>query len=151
MTIHKRYDKPFLLEATKLNRLIGVMQSRLEDPPNAVRRDHFEVFFSDGRSAERNTAEEVLKLDNSSKSKIRRLLITFRASTEEVGRQDREIQVDFKNSDKIKTLLTVRSDDAAWNDRALSEVEEQVERTLLRDSAIRGTLVLLLLSIGLTL
>jgi hypothetical protein len=78
---------------------------------------------------------EVLALDNSSKHKIQRLLIVCSASTARAAQPKHEVQVDFPSlpiptSKKTPIAISVRSDDASWASRTLSEVEEQVERTL---------------------
>ena len=131
--IHKDYERPFLLEKTKLDRLMDIIHDRLGEYQNTTKRDDFEVFLSGQRREEMTSVDDVLKLDNSRKSKIQRLLITCYASTEGVARPEHEIQVDFDGravgKNRAKVIVSVRSDDAGWSDRALSEVEEQVERT----------------------
>lgn len=145
--IHKDYERPFLLEKTKLDRLMDIIHDRLREHQGTTRRDDFEVVESGQRREEMTSVEDVLKLDNSRKSKIQRLLITCCASTEGAARPEHEIQVDFDGrivgKSKTKVIVSVRSDDAGWSDRALSEVEEQVERTSLQDFAHRAVLVLL--------
>jgi hypothetical protein len=159
--IHKNYERPFLLEKTKLDRILDVIHGRLGEHQDTTKRDDFEVFLSGQRREEMTSVDDVLKLDNSRKSKIQRLLITCRASTEGETRPEHEIQVDFDarniSNSKTKVTVSVKSDDAGWSDRALSEVEEQVERTSLEDGPSRvvmaclffgvvGILVFLLLS-----
>jgi hypothetical protein len=120
MTTNKPYGRAFLLERTKLDRLIDVIHARLGDHPHTSSHDHFEVFLSDKRCLEKHTVDDVLKLDNSPNSKIQRLLITCCTSTEGAGRPEHEIQVDFDGRmiDKVraKVIVSVRSDDARWND-----------------------------------
>jgi hypothetical protein len=152
--IHKEYERPFLLEKTKLDRLMDIIHDRLGEHQETTKRDDFEVFLSGHRREEMTSVDDVLKLDNSRKSKIQRLLMTCCASTEGAVRPEHEIQVDFDGRttpwnkrtaswNKTKVTVSVRSDNAGWSDRALSEVEEQVERTSLQDFPARATLVLL--------
>jgi hypothetical protein len=146
--IHKDYVRSFSLEKTKLDRLMDIIHARLGDHQNTAKRDDFEVFLSGERREEMTSTDEVLKLDNSRKSKIQRLLITGCASTEGAARPEHEIQVDFDgriSQNKTKVIISVRSDDAGWSDRALSEVEEQVERTSLQDGPTRVVLFVLVL------
>jgi hypothetical protein len=149
--IHKDYIRPFLLETTKLNRLMDIIHDRLDEHPDTKKSDDFVVFISGKRREEMTSAAELLNLDNSRKSKIERLLITCCASTEGAARPEHEIQVDFdgRNVGQTKTKVTiiVRSDNAAWSDRALSEVEEQVERTSLNEAPHRVALSILALSV----
>lgn len=97
--------------------------------------------------------EEVLSLDNSKKRRIYRLVIAGSSSSSGSSLPDHEIHVDFGGPKLIRTSspggdtnttvvsISVRSDDAGWASRTLSEVEEQVERTWLGSSP---TLVALL-------
>jgi hypothetical protein len=146
--IHKDYQRPFLLEKTKLDRLMAIIHDRVQEHPNTTTRDDFEVFMSGPRRDEVTSIEDVLKLDNSRQSRIQRILVTCSASTKSTARPEHEIQVDFDGTSVAKTKITVsvRSDNAGWSDRALSEVEEQVERTSFQDRPART--VLALLSIG---
>jgi hypothetical protein len=153
--IHKDYERPFLLEKTKLDRIMDVIHARLGEHRDTTKRDDFEVFLSGQRREEITSVDDLLRLDNSRNSKIQRLLITCCASTAGAGRPEHEIQVDFDGRDvgknKTKVVVSVRSNDAGWSDRALSEVEEQVERTSLQDSPQRGALILLAASMAIIL
>jgi hypothetical protein len=150
--IHKDYPRPFLLEKTKLDRLLDIIHGLLGEHQNTTKHDDFEVFLSGERREETTSVDEVLKVDNSRKSKIERLLITCSASTEGATRSEHAIQVDFDGrTAKTKVIVSIRSDDAGWSDRALSEVEEQVERTSLQDVPHRIALILLVSSLAIFL
>ena len=140
-----------MLEKTKLDRLMDIIHDRLGEHQGTTKRDDFEVLLSGQRREEMTSVEDVLQLDNSRKSKIQRLLITCCASTKGAPRPEHEIQVDFDGrnvaKNKTKVIVSVRSDDAGWSDRALSEVEEQVERTSLQDVPHRVALVILVSSV----
>ncbi len=150
--IHKDYKRPFLLEKTKLDRLMDIIHDRLGEHQDTTKRDDFEVFLSGQRREEMTSVDDVLKLDNSRKSKIQRLLITCCTSTKGATRPEHEIQVDFDGrtvgKNKTKVIVSVRSDAAGWSDRALSEVEEQVERTSLQDVPHRVAIVGLIVSVS---
>ena len=135
--IDKPYERSFLLEPTKLTRLIDKIHERLGDHPHTTTHDSFEVFLSDKRHEKMATVDQLLSLENSHKHKIQRLLIICSGATKGAVRPEHEIQVDFgKNkspsSDTKIVEVSVRSEDDGWASRALSEVEEQLERTWLR-------------------
>jgi len=144
-----------LLEKTKLDRLMDIIHGRLGEHHGTTKRDDFEVFLSGQRREEMTSVGDVLKLDNSRKSKIQRLLMTCCASAEGAARPEHEIQVDFDGrtiaKEKTKVIVSVRSDDAGWSDRALSEVEEQIERTSLQDAPHRLALGVLGFSVCIVL
>lgn len=134
--IHKEYQHPFLLEPTKLTRLVELIHDRLAELPHKTASDHFEVTLSGKRTEEMTTIDDVLALENSRKHKIKRLLIISSAGTEGAARPEHEIQVEFgghKPDGRSKIIaVSVRSDNAGWASRTLSEIEEQVERTWLQ-------------------
>lgn len=155
--VHKEYQRPFLLEPTKLSRLVDRIHERLADHQSTTRHEEFEVFLSGNRREEIATLEQVLELENSRKRKIERLVIVSSATASGSTRPDHEIQVDFGAPKTISAsvldakrvvAISVRSDSPGWAGRALSEVEEQVERTWLGAAhppvALYGLLVVVL-------
>ena len=93
--IHKEYDRSFLLEPTKLTRLLEKIHERLDEHPHATRRDHFEAFLAGNRREEMASIDDVLALENSRKHRIQRLLIVCSAATQGAVRPEPEVQVDF--------------------------------------------------------
>ena len=148
--IHKEYARAFLLEPTKLTRLVDKMHERLGDQPNTTTHDSFEVFLSGNRQQVMTSVDQVLALENSRRQRIKRLLITCSATTKGALRPEHEIQLDFgktvasTNRNTKVVEITVRSAAAGWASRTLSEVEEQVERTWLRVVTPLVTLLALL-------
>lgn len=143
--IHKDYERPFLLETTKLDRLMDTVHGLQGKHQNTTKREDFEVFLSEERREKMTNVGDVVKLDNSRRSKIQRLLITCCASTGGEARPEHEIQVDFdgRSIGKTKITVSIKSDDAGWSSRALSEVEEQLERTSLGEGPSRVVLACL--------
>jgi hypothetical protein len=136
--IHKDYNRAFLLEPTKLIRLMGIIHERLAEHDAYSTHDTFEVFLTGDRREEIDNVDDLLKLDNPPKRKIERLLIVSTAGSVGSARPDHEIQVDFgapktsqSGGSSIVVAVSVRSDDAGWAERTISEVEEQLERTWL--------------------
>jgi hypothetical protein len=138
--IHKEYEQAFLVEPTKLNRIVGKVHERLGDHSNCTTRDSFEAFLTGNQREEVTTLDELLALDNSHKHRVERLVILCSASMPDAARPEHEVQVDFDcpkpasanpGSATKAVTISVRSDVAAWASRTLSEVEEQVERTWL--------------------
>jgi hypothetical protein len=153
MNLRKEYDRPFLLEPTKLTRFVDKIHERLADQPQSIMVDHFEAFLAGNRSQDMPKIEDVLALDNSRRQRIKRLVVTCSAATVGAARPDREVQVDFagpadqqhRNPGSITRVvaITVRGD-AGWATRTLSEVEEQVERTW-QQSYVRPVAALVIL------
>lgn len=152
-TIHKDYARPFVLEATKLTRLLGVVHDCLGSHGLPVGKDHFEVFLRGNRVEEATTLEEVIALENSRRHAIVRLLLIFSASMQGEARPQHEVQVDFdsrsvsqsaSSATSKTTKITVSVRTPGWAGRTLSNVEEQVDRTCLQDI---GVLLFLPLSV----
>src|SRR5215207_7147663 len=72
MTELKKRYKPFLIEPTKRNRLIAVLQERLEE--HAI---SFAVTLKNGRQLNTADIAEVMALDNSSRSRVQRLILRW--------------------------------------------------------------------------
>jgi hypothetical protein len=134
--IHKEYTRPFLLEPTKLTRILDVIHERLNDHYHVVLFDHFEVFLSENRTEEMSSLDDVFALENSRKRRIKRLLI----SCSDRRGPDSEVHVDFggpvSDAQGKKVFggitTTVISENSGWASTMLSEVEEQLERTWVR-------------------
>lgn len=138
--IHKNYERYFLLEPTKLIRLIDKIHERLADHKHTTTHDSFTVFLAGNRREELTNVDDLLALDNSPKQKIQRLLIVCSAATAGAVRPEHEVEVDFPSlqnpistaadgTKKAPVGISVRSDVTGWASRTLSDVEEQVERT----------------------
>jgi hypothetical protein len=151
--LYKEYQATFLLEPTKLRRILDTIHKRLAEHLGSSAHDVFEVFFAGNRQVELTSIDDVLALDNSRRQRIRRLVIQCAAVLPGSPRPDHEVQVDFagpkpggtSGSSKVVSI-DVRSDAAGWASRTLSEVEEQVERTWLRHSRPLFSLLGLLLA-----
>jgi hypothetical protein len=136
--VHKQYQQAFLVEPTKLGRLVDKIHERLADHPNITLHDTFEVFLTGNRREEMTRLDDVLALDNSRRHRITRLAITCSASSLGAARPEHEVQVDFAQPKPSSSggstnvvAISVRTDGAGWASRALGEVEEQVERNWL--------------------
>jgi hypothetical protein len=135
--IHKEYKNAFVLEPTKLTRLVGVIHERLADHEHTELKDRFELFYGmDGRE-ELDRLEDVLAIENSRRRQVRRLVLTCSGTPEGEGRPEHEVFIDFAatpfaakpdSSDRVVNVA-VRSDESGWASRTLSEVEEQLERS----------------------
>jgi hypothetical protein len=151
--IDKEYPHPFLLEPTKLNRIVDTIHASFAAIPNAKVDDHFEVFLSGDRKEEFSSVDAVLALDNTRKHKIQRLMIWCSVSSPGSPKPDQEVQVDFggpsslpRNSAPLSKVVSiaVRGESASWNSHTLAEIEEQVERTQLHHTRPLGVLILIL-------
>ena len=158
--IRKEYQQPFQLERTKLTRIVDTIHQRLAQLPASILHDHFEIFLAGHRQEEMNTVEDVLQLDNSHKRKIERLVIRCSASTPNAVRPEYEVEVDFPypkpnpstpGSITNVVAISVQSEAAAWANRTLSEIEEQVERTWLNYPRKTTTFIVLAFILVLTM
>lgn len=135
--IHKEYKNAFVLEPTKLTRLVGVIHERLADHKQVEVKDRFELFYGRNGREELDQLEHVLAIENSPRRRVQRLVITCSGTPGGEGRPEHEISIDFAaipfaakpdSSDRVVNVA-VRSDDSGWASRTLSEVEEQLERS----------------------
>ena len=151
--VDKEYPHPFLLEPTKLNRIVDIIHASFSATPNATIEDHFDVFLTGDRREEFSSVDAVLAVDNTRKHKIQRLVIYSSASSPGSVKRDHEVQVDFGGPSLLPRASTgitkvvsigVGGESASWNSRTLAEIEEQVERTQLHHNRPLGALILIL-------
>jgi hypothetical protein len=150
-TIRKEYQRPFILEPSKLSRILDVAHDNLSSATQGQIADSFEISMAGNRTEQATVLDDVLNLDNSRRYKILRVLITSSASSSNSMSHLVEIDFDGHDGSKPKTVLTVRSDATGWASRTFSELEEQVERTRSEDlgqrGAVAGLLIVFLISL----
>jgi hypothetical protein len=125
-------DKAFIVEPSKLTKLISVIHERFGG--DGTFTDRFLVQKGESQKSEFKSLEDVLALDNSSRQRITRLTIHSESVTE--GSR-REIEVDFglklrneAGNQKSSVTIEVAAESARWVDESLAEIEQQVERSL---------------------
>jgi hypothetical protein len=123
----------FEVEPTKLTKLLQVMHEKLAGPGD--QSDSFVVYMVDNHSAQLQTLDEVLALDNSKKHRIVRLQIHSQRRINNNTSPQSEIDVDFgvtfKSGTSSQTGVTIEvaGQSRVWVADALSEIEQQVERS----------------------
>jgi hypothetical protein len=151
--VYKEYNRHFLLEPTKLTRIVDTVHDCIAAVPGVTAHDNFELFLKGARHEELSSVDAVVAADNSKKHKIQRLAFHCSAAVAGASRTEYEVQIDFgglSNSQqapatKTKVIsIAVKSDNASWNSRTLSQVEEQVERTWMHQTISLGLLIGLL-------
>lgn len=154
MHVQKQYERSFLLEPTKLSRIVDTIHQRLGDHPDTFKLDRFEIFSTGNRRDLVTSLGAVLDFDNTRRHEIERLLLTCTASRPGATIIEHEVQVDFgapkpgptPTNGKLVTVA-VQSNDSGWASRTLAEVEEQIERTWQSVTVPLVTLVLLLFGV----
>jgi hypothetical protein len=132
--IDKEYPHPFLLEPTKLNRIVDTIHASFAAIPNATLHANFEVFLTGDRREELPSVDAVLALDNTRKHKIQRLVIFSSASSPGSPKPDQEVQVDFAGPQLARTILPKQT---AIPDISPHHLNAPVPR-LVHDRPLRG-------------
>ncbi len=120
----KRVRSVFLLDRSKLSRLLYVVESKFK--VSGEINQQFQVTMQSGKDLSVNSLEHVLAQDNAVKNPINELSI--KASTLDVPSKAL-VAYDRKNSE---INIRVSSPDVKWASELFSEIEEQVERALVR-------------------
>jgi len=135
MRIFKAYKSPFVVETSKINRLMSVVRenfTRLKVPSE----EHFEVVFAGGRHFATNSLEEVFQLDNSKGTRISEFSI--RCFVDAKDRQGTaNFFAEFDSAPPTGVRLSVGSNDAKWAADLFSSAEEQIERTFQTSMVLR--------------
>jgi len=148
----------FLLEPTKLVRLVDKMHEQFD--PDQLPTDDFTAFMKDGSSQTLQDLNGVLQLDNSSRRKIERVVLCSTASPVTDNPKILRIEIDFGvpvvagSAEKSGgASISVAGSTVAATQKSLSEIEEQVERSWIKnwpERAMIGAIlgISLLLTLG---
>ena len=141
----------FEVEPTKLTKLVQVMHEKLAGP--ADQSDSYVVYMVGDHRAELQTLDEVLALDNSAKHRIVRLRIHSECRAPNGTLPQSEIDVDFgatfktgQGSSQTGVSIEVAGESGAWAADALSEIEQQVERSWVQHGAPMVSIGLIILA-----
>jgi hypothetical protein len=132
----KTFKSPFLLEKSKLTRLLEAVKARFEQaalPAHLL----FQVQLRGQKLIQTASLDEVLAIDNSSKSRIEDLYVTCGDTETSDTPRNHIITVDFDGSPPASIEVGVRGKDSAWVNETFAAIEEQVERTLQRSVLTR--------------
>jgi hypothetical protein len=131
MIINKEYRSPFVVEQSKLTRLLSVVDNALQ-PHGSCYSKSFEARLADERSISTDSLQHILELDNSERSRVGRLIIKCQARPKPAGDPVHAIEIDFNGRPKTEVRLKVTSADWKVARETISVAEEQIERMLER-------------------
>src|SRR5690349_21324706 len=104
MYIFRRYDSPFLVDPSKLMKLMGVIRQRLDETA-LVRAEHFEMYLSSGRVIGCSSLEDILTIDNSKKNRLERLKCSCSTSRQDRRTAEHELEVEFDGQGRVPTVI----------------------------------------------
>ena len=93
-TERKQFLSPFLVEKSKLTRLMDVIETRFNQGGTAP-ACRFEVHLLGQKIIETASIEDVLAVDNSKRNRVERLLLTCSSDAPSGQEPDRDLLVDF--------------------------------------------------------
>jgi len=127
----KQFDSPFVLEKSKLRRLIEAIESKLKENGRTPEFD-FEAHLHGQKVVETASIDEILALDNSKRNRVERLVFSCTTSDPNTKTVDRGSTVEFDGRARTQIYFAVKGDNAGWVGETFRTVEEQVERTLVQ-------------------
>ncbi|MGA2958608.1 MAG: hypothetical protein ABSF48_23135 [Thermodesulfobacteriota bacterium] len=122
--VSKRIRSVFLLDASKLGRLLSVVESKFKELGGVTQR--FQVTMHSGKNLSVNSVDHVLSQDNAVKNPINELSIAVATPD-----GSSEALVDFDREDS-EIEIRVSSPNVKWGSEMFGEIEEQVDRTLVQ-------------------
>ena len=129
MNVSKKYNSSFVVEKSKLTRLLSVINERMALLQQPIQQT-YETHLSGQKNVTNSSIEEILSLDNSRRSKIERLVLLQKSVTQVPAVTEHQIEVEFDGKSPTDVTVSIRGTDARWVTESMSVVEEQVERTL---------------------
>ncbi|HZF07344.1 MAG TPA: hypothetical protein VFE33_01000 [Thermoanaerobaculia bacterium] len=121
--VRKTYETPFVLNADKLTRILGIIQDRLAEhsdssPPT------FDVTMRDDKRISLTGAQQLLALDNLVANPI--VALDIKAGSYPLPHR---VSIDFGSGYRRHIALSVASPDHRWATHVFGELDEQIERT----------------------
>jgi hypothetical protein len=95
MIIRKRYRSAFVVERSKLTRLLAVIRNALHHHEGGFYRESFEAHLAGAKGVATEDIQHILELDNSERSRVEGLLIRCEANPEPGDVPAHEIEIDF--------------------------------------------------------
>ena len=130
--IIKQFPGPFILEKSKLDRLITVIRECVGSSPDLW--ESVEVRHKDGAIVQVESPEKVYNLHNSGRKEITEIRLSFSIDPKEPHDSIREVHASFSGEyGKGNITIIVADDDSRWVSETFSRVEEQIERCLKKD------------------
>lgn len=128
--VFRTYDRSFVLEPQKLNRVLAIIEERFagRDQKLSIRLD---IQLLDGRKILLHDMQDVFALDNTVGNPITKLALQA-----EPGASDalEVCSIYYGNSFSANIRLEVTGADAKWANQLFAEIEEQLERTFLNEA-----------------
>lgn len=131
-SVSNSYKSVFVLDASKMSRLLNVIEGRFKDLEGQM-DSVFETTNRKGKLLSASNVDAILDLDNPVKNPITRFTIRYHKGKEY---PQNFCQVDFDSRDS-EVDVEVRGENSKWVNGLFAEVEEQVERTFVRSLIYR--------------
>jgi hypothetical protein len=131
-SIARSYHRAFLVEPSKLTRLVTVVRERLQelDSDSDQLSEEYEVYLSGRKLIETNSLDQVLELDNSPRNEIERLSFTMNVTQGESTKPSDTVRIEFDGRSPASIDVEVRSDNGRWASDLFAQAEEQAERMM---------------------
>lgn len=130
--IIKTYRSAYVLEQTKLNRLVAVLRERIAVPPDQL-KEQYEIRHRDHTAVTVESLDRLYEFHNSGKKSIDSLVIQVSRAIHD-DEKERSAYLSFTTDDRSGAIqLMVVDDDPRWAADTFAAIEEQVERCLKAD------------------
>lgn len=130
--IHKFYTNPFVLEKSKLDRLVTLLRERFNSPSSDV-HERYLVTHEDRTFIEVESLDALYQLHNSGRKRIKELRVWIIDKSKQTSDKERFAEVRFSDDeDRIFPVIhsLVDDEDSKWASATFALVEEQVERCI---------------------
>lgn len=128
METKRNFESPFVLNPSKVTKLVEVILDRLRLLKKAESTLSLQITMAGGRSATVSSVEGLFKIDNTRRNKVLSLMIHASAfdTVAQSVRAPSSINVSFGELTAVS--IHVRSEETDWSNSTQETIEEQVER-----------------------
>lgn len=142
--LRKNYSAPYVLDRGKFSRILTVIEQRLTDA-SVEFLPGFDIELKNEKKLVLRSAQEVFALDNSVKNPISELIIRVPTSGNEDEEDDEDegsaggtrVRLRFDSDNSSNIALYVASPDSKLATELFAEIEEQIDRTIVRNWILR--------------
>lgn len=130
--LRKGYQSAFLVDKPKLSRMLGIIEQRFSEQELTF-KPSIKVTMKNGKMAELRSLDQLFSLDNTVRNPIESLEVTAATAISDANPSPvAEAYLNYGGDESESVEFSVTGVNAKWVNELFAELEEQVERTLLR-------------------
>jgi hypothetical protein len=127
--LRKTYSEPYVLDRSKLSRMLTIIEQRLTERSISFSQ-RFSLVLQNEKHLVLHSLQDVFALDNSIKNPIRNLETEIGSDSKNSAGAEANVHLGFDSDHFANIFLNVASPDTKLATELFAELEEQIDRTV---------------------